>query len=176
MYFICKESGFTLIELIITLVILSILISISLPAYHQFRAQQEHSQLLPTLRNLINLSKNNAAIYHQHITICSSVNSIDCEYHQWNKNILVFSDPNKNNLKENTEQLHSQLKMDLNYGELTWHGNATHGNTIAFQGDTGLPRGSQGSFHYCSFSSPDKNTRYVVNEMGHIRTESISCN
>ena len=171
MYPNCKECGFTLIELIVTITILAIIVSIALPSYHSFMERQEHSQMLALIRNSSNLAKNLAVTHHQQIVICTSENLSTCSNNQWNKGMLIFTDQNNNKTLDPNEMIHQKLKTNLKYGNLKWDGGVANPNTLTFMGDTGLPRGSQGSFHYCSLKTAQNNTRYVVNQMGHVRAE-----
>lgn len=171
MYLICKENAFTLIELVVTIAVLAIIISIALPSYHTFMERQEHNQLISLIRNVTQLSKNLAVTQHQRIVICSSENLNSCAENQWDKGILIFTDQNNNKIFDTNEIIHQKLKTNFKYGNLKWVGGAVNIKTITFMGDTGLPRGSQGSFHYCSLKTTQNNTRYVVNQMGHVRTE-----
>ena len=174
MYIFCKESAFTLLELIITIAIVAIIISIALPSFHHFRAQQEVSQLLTTIRQNVNLSKSLATSYHNNIVMCSSSNLTNCENDQWNKGFIIFNDTNNNKQRENNELLHKVIKTDFRYGNLRWNGGSVNSKSIIFQGDTGLPRGSQGNFTYCSFNHKE-NHRYIpLSPMGHTRIETIS--
>ena len=171
MYPNCKECGFTLIELIVTITILAIIVSIALPSYHSFMERQEHSQMLALVRNSTHLAKNLAVTHHQQIVICASENLNTCSNNQWDKGMLIFTDQNNNKTLDPNEMIHQKLKTNLKYGNLKWDGGVANPNTLTFMGDTGLPRGSQGSFHYCSLKTAQNNTRYVVNQMGHVRAE-----
>lgn len=171
MYSNCKEIGFTLIELIVTIAVLAILIIITLPSYHSYMERQEHQRLLPLVRNITQLSRNLAVTHHQQIVICSSQDLDICADNQWSKGVLIFTDQNTNKRRDTTEMVHEKLKTNLKYGHLKWSGGIANPNSVTFMGDTGLPRGSQGSFHYCSSKTSQNNTRYVVNQMGHVRAE-----
>lgn len=174
MYFICKEQAFTLIELIITIAVLAILTSIAIPSYHHYMEYQEYNGLLSMIRSHINLSKNYAVLYHNQVTICSSSDFRSCENNQWDKAMLIFSDQNHNKKLDADEQLYTVMITNLKYGSLKWKGFGDP-NSISFMGDTGLPRGSQGSFYYCSFNTPKNSTRFILSPMGHLRTESTHC-
>ena len=175
MYLYCKESAFTLIELIVTIAVLAIITSIAYPSYHQFMERQEYNQLLPFIRNHVNLSKNYASVYHNRIVICPTSDLSRCENNQWHKGFIIFTDTNNNKLLDITEQIHQANKLNLKYGTLVWNGGVSNPNSVSFMNDTGLPRGSQGHFQYCSFKTPSNHTKYIVNQMGHVRAESNSC-
>lgn len=174
MYPFCKDRAFTLLELVITIAVLAIITSIALPSFHSFRENQEVSQLLPSIRQYVNFSKSVASTQHTQIVMCSSSNSDQCDNSQWEKGIIIFSDLNNNKKRDATETIYKKVLTEIKYGTLTWSGGATNLNTITFQSDSGLPRGSPGSFYYCSFKHP-QNHRYIpVSPMGHTRIEDTT--
>lgn len=174
MYSFCKENAFTLLELIITVSILAILAMITLPQYHQFKEHQEAAQLLTLIRQNVNLSKSLANTHHNQIVICSSTNATTCENNQWNKNMIVFMDLNQNKMLESNEPIQKIISIDMKYGAFQWHGGVSNPNTITFQSDSGLPRGSQGHFTYCSFNHPENHRQIVIHQMGHTRLEATA--
>lgn len=103
--------------------------------------------------------------------MCSSSDSQQCADHQWDKGIIIFSDVNKNKQRDASEIIYKKILTDIQYGTLAWKGGASNIETITFQSDTGLPRGSSGAFYYCSFKHPH-NHRYIpISQMGHTRIE-----
>ena len=174
MYLDCKQHAFTLIELLIIVVIISIIALIAIPNFHSFREQQEVSQLHSLIRQHVQLAKNTAKVYQTRVVICSSYNMTQCENDQWNIGILVFSDLNRNKTIDAGEQVHQTTETHFKYGSLRWDGGASSPKMITFQGDTGLPRGSPGSYYYCSFKNKDNHRRIPVSPMGNTRLENIS--
>lgn len=174
MYLDCKQHAFTLIELVIIIAIISIIATIALPSFHNFREKQEVSQLHAVIRQHVQLAKNTAKVYQTHVVICSSSNMTQCKNDQWNTGILVFSDSNNNRTIDDGESIHQVTETHFKYGSLKWDGGATSPNMVTFQGDTGLPRGSPGSFYYCSFKNNDHHRRIPISPMGHTRIENIS--
>lgn len=171
MYSFCKKSAFTLLELVITLTVIAILCMIALPHYHDIRERQEVGQLLSLIRQNVNLSKSLASAHHTKIVICSSANLSTCEDNQWHKGMIIFMDLNQNHALDPHEPIQKIIKTDIQYGSFQWKGGIVNSHTITFQNDSGLPRGSQGSFHYCSFNHPKNNRSIVVSPMGHTRIE-----
>lgn len=172
MYSICKHQAFTLLELIITITILAIISMIAIPSFNSFRERQELAQLFPLIQQNVNLARNIAQISHNRIIICSSGTMKQCENNQWNKGILIFTDLNSNKKIDSNEMVHQSIQTHFKYGDVKWNGGATSPNVVTFQGDSGLPLGSQGNFSYCSLNN-SKNNRYIpLSYMGHIRVEN----
>ena len=170
MYPYCKESAFTLLELMICLAILMITISLVTPSIHSFKQKQEQKLILSTIKQHVSLAKYSAVSLRRNVVICSSKNYEICEDQQWNNAFILFVDLNKNKQREANEPLLQVTKTHNKYGNLIWKGGVTNLQTVTFQGDTGLPRGSQGAFYYCSYQALN-HTYVAISGMGHTRVE-----
>lgn len=168
------QKAFSLFELIITISVLAIIACIALPSFHNFREQQEVSKIFPTLRQNIQLAKTLAASFHNQIVICSSNDAKNCLNDQWAQSLIIFSDLNRNKQLDQNEPVHQRSTFDLRYGQLRWKGGTTNLNTLTFQRDNGLPRGSAGAFYYCSFDHPDHDLYIAMNNMGNTRVEKTN--
>ena len=175
MYSICKIKAFTLIELLITLIILAIIVSLALPHFHRFKENQERAQILPIVRQAVSLAKINATTYHSTVIICPSSTYEHCENNKWNSGFIIFVDQNNNKKFDEQEKLIHSIPLDLHYGSFDWNGGITSKDAISFQSDSGLPRGSIGHFRYCSASS-ESDLIIPLSMMGQTRLdESATC-
>ncbi|EZQ11555.1 MULTISPECIES: GspH/FimT family pseudopilin [unclassified Acinetobacter] len=170
MYSYCKSLAFTLLELIFTIVIISILVMIALPHYHEFRENQERAQILSTVRQAISQAKANAVSYRSPVIICASQDLKSCTNSQWHKGFIIFLDQNHNQEFDPHEKLIQATSTDYQYGDFSWKGGVTSKNTITFQPDSGLPRGSMGHFKYCAHSNKS-NLIVRLSMMGQTRLE-----
>ena len=175
MYFYCKTRGFTLIELIVTFAVLVIIATLAVPTYQDLKARQELKTVTSVIKQFVSSAKSNAVIYHSIIVVCSSSNLTQCTNDQWNTGVIMFSDQNNNEKVDSNERIHSTVSMQLNYGSLKWVGGFSSRKILTFQGDTGVPRGASGSFHYCSRHDSQLNKRIVIAPMGHTRDEPLTC-
>ena len=175
MYFYCKESAFTLIELIVTIAVLAIITTLALPHFRHFQAKQEAENVNSLIRQHINSAKSIASVHHLKTIVCSSNSSHLCADNQWNSGIIIFGDKNNNKQIDLDEKVYSQVETNLHFGKLTWKGSSSSDSELTFQGDTGLPRGAPGSFIYCSQDHTSLNKRFNISRMGHVRPEATSC-
>ncbi|MFW1859736.1 GspH/FimT family protein [Acinetobacter defluvii] len=171
MYLYCKQYGLTLVELVVCVCVIGILASISTPYFLHILQERERKNILPLLDQHINFAKNNALLYHNDVIICSSLDLSVCQNDQWSSGILIFIDKNKNKILDNSELILQKTKLKLKYGSLRWTGSITHQKLLAFQSDTGLPRGSSGSFYYCSLDDPNLHLRFKMGQMAHLKQE-----
>ncbi|HQV26372.1 MAG TPA: GspH/FimT family pseudopilin [Acinetobacter sp.] len=166
-----KKLGFTLIELAVTMAVLAILVCICLPYFNELLASTEVNKIKKTLTIYIQKAKNDALIHHKNVTLCGSEDLIHC-HTNWNKGFIGFLDNNNNRQRDEAETVLFTNSVNAKYGTLNWKG-ALSVNSITFQGDTGLPRGSNGSFFYCMHSSA-RHTKIILSNMGHVRTEETT--
>ena len=166
-----KYMAFTLVELAITILILSILITLALPYYHQFKSSQERHLVFRLISNNIQLAKQHAVIHHTNVVICPSIDMLSCKDSMWGHGFIVFLDLNKNRQVDYNESLIAKEQTNLYYGTLNWRG-TLHFSSLSFMAEHGLPIGSNGSFYYCSSTS--KNLKIILNKMGNSRSEDLS--
>lgn len=168
MYFYCKERGLTLFELITTICILTIISLICLPHYHNWMQKQEIRIISAHIQQHVSYARSQALVRHTTVVICSSEDLIRCEKDKWNKGLLIFTDKNKNKQVDSEDHILLKTENKIKYGKLTWIGSASSRDVLTLQGDTGLPRGSPGSFYYCSQYDEVNNKRYKIGRMGAI--------
>ncbi|UTO20152.1 MULTISPECIES: GspH/FimT family pseudopilin [Acinetobacter] len=166
-----KAFGFTISELLIVITIFSVLIWIAIPSFQELLIKNEANQIKKVLTIHIQKAKSEAQIRHKNVTLCASLDLINC-HHNWNNGMIGFLDINNNRLRDPDEILLYAVPLNYKYGNLDWRG-TLRVNSVTFQGDTGLPRGSNGSFFYCS-SSPKYHKRIRLSSMGNITPEDIS--
>ncbi|AWL30547.1 prepilin-type N-terminal cleavage/methylation domain-containing protein [Acinetobacter defluvii] len=174
MYLYCKQYGLTLVELVICVCVIGILASISTPYYLHILQERERKNIFPLLDQHIKFAKNSAILHHSTIIICSTSDLQSCQDDQWNRSILIFIDKNNNKQRDSNEPILQETKTQFKYGSLKWAGSITHQKLLAFRADTGLPRGSSGSFYYCSLDDSSLHLRFKMGQMAHLRQESTA--
>ncbi|WP_407305727.1 GspH/FimT family pseudopilin [Acinetobacter sp.] len=169
-----QKKGFTLVELIVTLAILAIMMTMALPYFHDIMAKQEIKNITHKLISSIQLAKSHAAIHHTNVVICPSQNKINCQASYWNSGFIVFLDTNKNRQVDTQEKIIYTESTELKYGNLDWRGTLSI-PSLTFQASNGLPNGSNGSFYYCS-TYQQTHYKILLSRMGHTRIENpLTC-
>ena len=67
---IAKTQGFTLIEMLLTLAIVAILVSMAIPRYEQFVAQQDVNRVTQQMRDHLQLARNYAQTHQTTVQLC----------------------------------------------------------------------------------------------------------
>lgn len=89
-----RSGGYTLIELLIVVSIVSVLAAISAPAFQEtIEATTTNSQVKVMLTTL-NLARSEAIKRGQDVAICASDDGTDCDADAWSEGWMVFVDNN----------------------------------------------------------------------------------
>jgi type IV fimbrial biogenesis protein FimT len=160
-----SQHGFTLLELMISLLIIAILATLGFPSFQKWQRESEARQLFRKIAPSLSMARSNALIYHTAISICGGTPS-GCTG-QWNDGMLTFTDLNHNGKIDNlTDRILSHTPLGLHYGVLKWRG--AGGRLHIIYQENGLPLGSNGSLLYCGQGSQFHRS-VVLSMMGHTR-------
>ena len=173
-----KQNGFTLLELIITIVILGIMASIAVPSYSAFITKNRQSSVYNNLVGTISLARLEAVKRSQVVTLCISTDQATCAATtatNWGSGWIVFADINGNGLVDTTsdpDTTDTVLKVEP----------ATVSNITISSSDFGsllsiAPRGrlrTQGSIVICSSESAEEGMalNLWVTGLGRLATDS----
>lgn len=97
-------SGFTLVELLITLVIIVVITSIAAPAMDQLIQNSRRHTSVSDLIALINLARNTAIMEQQTVTLCPLNDDKQCAT-GWAGTITVFRDPESDKILDDDSQI-----------------------------------------------------------------------
>ena len=163
------QKAFTLVELIVTVVILAIIATLSIPFLLTQLSAMEAKRIRYAISNTLSIAKAESLIRRQDLIVCLSDDKSSCNKNS-NSVLLVFADNNDNqSFNSGTDLLLARQPLDSKYGTL--HLRASLGrHYIKFFGDTGTPRGHIGHIKYCP-SSTYNNAKYQVsfNNVGIIK-------
>ena len=141
------HTGFTLIELIVTVSIMAIIVSIAMPYILTHLANMEAKRIRYSTVNSLTTAKAESLIQRQNVVVCLSDNNGVC-HKDSNKTLLLFIDKNDNqHFDANGDVLIEEQRLNPKYGTL--HLRAGQRHYVRFAGDSGKPRGFFGHIKYC---------------------------
>lgn len=169
--FVASVWGFSLIELLVTLSILVILFSVTIPSFSGLVADARVSETQNRLRAALALARSEAVTKNQRITLCASkVGETTCvgDARQggsiWSQ-ALLFEDPDENRLYD--PEIDSLIKhIDLgSRATVLWN----KGDSTVYEGDGSLLGGSNGSFYVFDEADKAAGMRLVLQLTGRVR-------
>lgn len=168
------QTGFTLVELIVTMAILSILVTMGAIATTSMLKQMEAKNVSSTLANFLTSAKQDALIYQNPMTVCLASDTLAC-VKTGGTQLISFIDKNDNNSFDTAiDKLNLQAKLNLSWGTLT--ANISLGNNyIVFKPENARPIGYMGNIQYCPSDSDTTNQFKVsFNKTGIIKYKPYS--
>jgi type IV fimbrial biogenesis protein FimT len=166
-----KTRGVTLIDLLITIAIVSITAGLSLPSLTQTLAESRAQMYMKSLSRVIMYTRTYAITQGHAVTICPLKNS-KCDT-DWSKGISVFTDPNMDRRKSKNERIVKILDDPGKNDFLTYPRRG-----ITFRPDGSINGYQSGTFRYCPLQKTSQFSKgLVVNQNGRprYRSKGITC-
>lgn len=136
-----SKQGFSLIELLATLSLVSLISSFILPSFGKFIAAQQVRDASFQIRNFFTGAKLWVVKNRYPILICASTDASECD-RNWSGNIIMVADLNRNNIYEpdidkvlRQEQL-SARHLDIRAGRNLYHYRLRNNGGLAIIGDS----------------------------------------
>lgn len=162
------SRAFTLIELMITIAIAAILLTIAVPSFNDFVQKRAVSQKTVQIRGALEFARSLAVSQHQIWTVCM-VDALNACVATNGQRLLVFQDASLNKIFNGGESL--QQEIDINAIEIEL--SASSGPYIRFS-DSGEAMES-GNFEVCSENqSFAYGRRIIVFRSGRVRLSGDS--
>lgn len=166
-----KSSGFTIVELMVTVLIAAILMSLAVPAFRTLGQNAQQRNAVADLYNLLSHMRSESAKLHIGVTACASIDQQSCSGSaRWEAGWIVFID--------GTEPTYTHNGV-LDAGEtiLQVHGPQSSGITLRAVGnqvrltldEEGLPA-SGTTFRYCDERGISSLRAVIVGPSGLVRT------
>lgn len=139
-----RANGFTLLELIFTLTMLVISLSIGVPTLSQWIQRSKTSELQLSLLHSIHYARTQAILLQSTITLCPG--STECES-TWGNSLLIFVDQDTNGSIGQNETILKQIDIGLLGQHLDWR---SFRRTAYIQFNAqGITPALNGTFHFC---------------------------
>lgn len=174
------SRGFTLIELMVTLVVFGILLTVGVPAFREFTMTNAMAARVNAFVSDLTYARNEAVKRNARVTICKSANptatlATCTDSDGWEQGRIMFVDANENGQRDSGEVL--LRASEGSAGGSTLRGNTNVQKRVAYVG-TGRVAGSNGQLIFCDgritdFTADKSKARVVViSTTGRIRTVS----
>jgi len=154
--------GYTLIELIIVVAILSILLAMATPAFSTWTDKSQRSVIVHDLLGFFAVARQEAIMRGQQITLCPLDTNNSC-VNDWHRPIYLFADPFNQRRLTDPNQLVRVFSMEMK-------GNLTASKAYFRYGPDGLIQGDWGNLTWCPDSGDARQAAHlVVNRGGRLR-------
>jgi len=161
-----KNRGFTLVELLITLVIVMVLTMTAIPSLKHIYHVSKSTAVINQVVGITRLARNTAVTEKTTTTLCPSLDGLTCSG-GWKDGVILFTDNNTNSQIDDNDHVIRFYQPFIDTGFLNWR---SLRNKIQFS-STGLPRGTVGSFVYCpSNHNPFYAKSMILSFQGRIRS------
>ena len=166
------QKGFSLVELIVTVAIAAIVVSVGIPSLQSSMRDNRQSTAINELSSALQMARSSAISRRERVTVCKSPDGLNCvadgAASDWTQGWIVFADPNNPNVRDNAEEiLHVHRAVR---GNVTISGNATVADRVAFQ-PQGMLAGVPGTITHCDPRGVSHATGLVISRGGQIRFE-----
>ncbi|MFM8443315.1 MAG: GspH/FimT family pseudopilin [Methylococcus sp.] len=180
-----KTSGFTLIELMVTLAVAAIVLTVGIPSFREFIERNRVSAYTNRLVGALQLARSEAIKRGRHVTLCNyDSNKKECKSDgAWQDGWQLYVNEASGDVLIQLYEAMPGLTITGGVKFACWIGFGPSGNPEASldascQGDTetDFPVGN-GSFTLCSsrLTATHTGRKVVINPVGRIRTEDTTC-
>ena len=167
-----KQTGFTLLELMITIAVLGVLLGIAIPSFQTMILNSRLTTQANQVITALNYARSEAVKRGSPATVCSSNGGTACAGAiNWTTGWLVFADPDGDGVVDAGETV---LRVwpaleggnTLNYGK----------DRVTFR-STGFATGFNDTFQLCDKRGKDDARSTIVNAMGraYVKKGTASC-
>ncbi len=160
-----QQRGFTMIELLITITIAVILLTIAAPSFQSFIAQNRVESASNQLLASFAYARSEAIKRGARITVCKSSDAANCGGAGWEEGWIIFLDSDNSGTRENTETLLRVFPAQPS--GVTIRGNNNFVNRVSYL--AGGASTSFGTFAVCNGSSLSGSRAITINKTGRPR-------
>ncbi|NVJ67052.1 MAG: GspH/FimT family pseudopilin [Gammaproteobacteria bacterium] len=152
-------KGFSLIELLATLSIVSITAMIGLPITNKFVEKQKVTADVYTMIRMVNLTRSEAIKSKQTVSLCGLTTNNDCQ-RDWQQVGVI----NQEQLKSSASEPLHQARVTANYSSIKWS-SFQRSAKLSF-GASGFSMHLNGSLYLCHAKYPELNKAIKISKSG----------
>ncbi len=174
-----KNKGLTLVELLVTLSILGILLSVGVPSFNQFAANNRLNGYINSMHSNLALARSEAIKRNGRVAICKSADGSSCSNSGgWDQGWVGFVDPDNDGSRSGGEEI--VLTMPALQTGYSFTGNGNVASYISFdaQGMTKMTNGAAqaGTITLCpeAPAAGGMGRQLILSSSGRARIEKIT--
>lgn len=164
------QRGFSLVELLVALSILSIISFIAIPSFNHLKQSYKANTTISQLANTLRIAKLTAINQGHNTIICPKPQEIKCST-DWSSDLVVFTDLNQNRQLDQNESSKTFTAINDISEKILFNG---HQGMVRFS-SSGFPQGTFGTFTYCpSPLKPEFIRSLIINMQGQIKNHNLN--
>lgn len=164
-----QQPGFTALELIVTMAIIAVLLSMGVPAFENYGLNLRMKTAMDQLQTDLKLARGHAISHNIKTVICAANDANDCSGQPvWQDGWIVFTDINGDRQKQASEPL---LKYSGALARLNINSSSSR-TSLRFYPNGSAP-GSNTSIRFCDRRGATHSGTITVSNSGRIRIQTI---
>ena len=167
---LARDSGFTLIEAMVTLAVVAVVLSAGVPSFSAMIKNNRLATESHALRTVLSAARFEAQAQRSAVTVCRSTNAIDCSTGDWGAGYMAFIDLDGDAQLDDGEQL-LEYRVQNTQGIGVSYSQA--GGILRFDG-SGNAAESNGTFTFCDDRGAVAARGLVVSVVGRVRPAVMS--
>lgn len=161
-----RKTGFSLVELMITLTIASILLGYAMPSFQHFKLNNQMNSERNRLTSSLHFARHHAISNQIYVVICPSISGKGCDNQsKWYEGWMIFQDNNKNRQLDNNEEViryENAMKSEIIATSSTYR------QKIRYNG-MGFSPGTNLSINFCDVRGKKYAKSIIINNVGRIK-------
>lgn len=164
-----QESGFTLIEAMIVLVIVAILIGVAAPGFMDLIGNNRMISEVYSLRATLSNARSEALARRAPVVVCPTVDGAACaDSDDWSTGYIAFVDTDNDNAADPTDPDEEIIRVEIEQRSLDMaFDNAAR--RVRFNSQ-GIALGFEGTFTFCDGRGATDARALIVNPLGSLRS------
>ena len=164
-----KSKAFTILELMITVSIMAILVTLGIPAFKDYALKQRLNAAVNALHSDLLLARSQAIHRDMQVTACPVDPTVGCAGStEWSDGWIVFGDSNEDREYQDNEDV---LRHGQGVEYMAIHSSSGR-TTIRFYPNGSAP-GSNTSISFCGLGGPEKARKLVISNLGRVRRDDF---
>ena len=164
-----KSKAFTILELMITVSIMAILVTLGIPAFKDYALKQRLNAAVNALHGDLLLARSQAIHRDMQVTACPGDPTAGCAGStEWSDGWIVFGDSNEDREYQDNEDV---LRHGQGVEYMAIHSSSAR-TTIRFYPNGSAP-GSNTSISFCGLGGPEKARKLVISNLGRVRRDDF---